>query len=76
METYYDAAAKANYAAVWSVQYGTEEQQQMLKECIREHTGAKEVVFGFHIDSGDDWSYIDHQSSDVAAEAFESKETK
>ena len=75
-EEYYYAAAKADYCAVWAVQYGSEEDQEMLKKVICEHTGAKEVVFDFQIDEcgKDNWSYIDHQSSDVAVDVFASEE--
>ena len=53
---YYDAITKANYAAVCST-YLKDNVKDMLIQVIKEHTGAKEVIFDINDDS-----YIDHQS--------------
>jgi hypothetical protein len=49
----------------------------MLEEVIKEHTGAHTVVLEKEEvgDWGYPYGYIDHQSSDVCLEAFNSKET-
>lgn len=74
-ETYSDALTKANYCAV--DQRGSEANMNMLKEVIKEQTGAKKVVIDFASEGADDddYSYIDHQSSGTAREAFQDKET-
>lgn len=81
VETYSDAATKASYAMVWAKQYSSEENLRLLKKVIQEHTGAKDVVFADYVGEDQDLAtgdydpgYIDHQSQDVAAEAFQSEE--
>lgn len=71
-----DPYTKANYAAVFAHE-GTPQMVDMLVNVIKEHTGAKEVEFGFTTElrssldaakPGEDnsvklpWAYIDHQS--------------
>lgn len=73
-EKYNDALTKANYAAVYT-RYD-EKLQQMLKDVIMHHTGAKEIVLNL----GEDVQfYIDHQSdvveSDHLIDAFDSADT-
>lgn len=65
-ETYNDAATKASYCLTFAKH--NEHHLAMLRRVIQEHTGADEVRF-----MGD--GYIDHQSSDVALEAFASDDT-
>lgn len=71
---YRDALIKANYCAVYAA--GNESKTEMLKEVISEHTGA-EVEILVQTDNYDKegYSYIDHQSSDTADDAFASRET-
>ncbi len=74
-ERFNDAMTKANYCAVYAKEYGGSD-LEMLKEVIREHTGAKAVVIAVDTDwHGHNYSYIDHESACVPAEAFSSKET-
>jgi hypothetical protein len=63
-----DAETKANYCAVYAMHDSYK--SDMLSEVLQEQTGAKEVEFAFS--DGD--SYIDHQSNDIASDAFGSKE--
>lgn len=67
VEDYYDPASKASYAYVYARDYGTKENMEMLRKVISAETES-EVEFV----EGD--GYIDHQSSDVCAEAFDSRE--
>jgi hypothetical protein len=60
-----DALTKANYCAEYSK--NKEYETEMLKEVIQEQTGANDVIIKCE-------GYIDHQSDDVASEAFSSKE--
>ena len=71
---YRDPETKANYCAVYAA--GNESKIEMLKEVISEHTGA-EVEILAQTDDYDkpNYSYIDHQSSDTADDAFASRET-
>ena len=66
-----DANTKANYCAVYA--YHDYYKSEMLKEVLLEQTGAREVDFSF--DKEGCGNYIDHQSYDVAKEAFANKET-
>jgi hypothetical protein len=72
-ESYNDALTKANYAAIDILH--NPELKDMLVNVIKEHTGAKEVVFEFDtwVNNGD--SYIDHQSQGTSLDAFASPET-
>lgn len=71
---YNDPLTKANYSAV--DQHTNHEHATMLKEVIKEHTGAKVVVFAFSLDwNTGGYSYIDHDSVGTAGQVFESKET-
>jgi hypothetical protein len=72
---YTDALTKANYCAVDSL--GDDTKQDMLKEVIKEYTGAKEVEILASDESWDSpyYSYIDHQSAGESEEAFSSHET-
>jgi hypothetical protein len=64
-----DARTKANYCAVYSMYDSCK--SDMLSEVLQEQTGAINVEFAF----SDGECYIDHQSNDVASDAFLSKET-
>jgi hypothetical protein len=69
---------RAEYAFTY-IQYDarSSDLKEMLKEVMEEHTGAK-VVFEEPTKNKEDWQtdgYIDHQSTDKAAEVFESKQT-
>ena len=71
-----DAATKASYCLTWlRDKMDTDTLAAMLIEVIKEGTGA--TVVKFVPEAGDfyEWGYIDHQSADVAAEAFESADT-
>jgi len=78
-DRHYDAATKASYCLVYAKTAAGDRQtacETMLRDVLTEATG-KPVRFisdppGVHIY---EWGYIDHQSSDVCAEAFASKET-
>lgn len=72
-----DAFVKANYCAVDVID--NEDLKDMLRSVIIEHTGAKNVVFGFKLKFiGEDYStydsYIDHQSEGTSHPAFTSFE--
>jgi hypothetical protein len=71
---YRDALIKANYCAVYAA--GNESKTEMLKEVISEHTGAEVEILVQRDDyDKEGYSYIDHQSSDTADDAFASRET-
>src|SRR4051812_42272587 len=80
-DTFRDAETKASYAYTYaSTTVGEGEEREahlrMLREVILEQTGADSVVFGAEAPSRwHDSGYIDHQSADVCAEAFESKDS-
>ena len=65
-EEYTGALAKANYCALDTIDCPV--QKQMLIEVLKEHTGAKEIIFKLE-------GYIDHQSLGTTESAFEDKET-
>lgn len=72
---YSDFLSKASYAYTYAVNYGTEENLEELKEVLLEYTNAKEVVLANRDDSA--WygtGYIDHQSTDEAAQIFETRD--
>ena len=73
-ERFDDAKTKANYCAV--DQFGNEVNMQMLMDVLKEHTGAKEIMFNFTTNWDVDelnHSYVDHQSYGTSSKAFESK---
>lgn len=71
-ECYHDAETKANYLAVY-VKNFEPSRKEMFEEVLKKHTGAEEIVYDFGEEFEDrNYSYIDHQSSDVGAKAFES----
>lgn len=74
-ERYNDSLVKANYLAV--TVFNREKEKAELIEVLKNHTGAKEVVFNFNIKDYDgvNWSYIDHDSEFVGLQAFTSSET-
>ena len=70
---YTDALTKANYCAV-DIQ-GDYNKEYLLKKIIKDHTGAKDVIFDF----SDEWdsanhSYIDHEGHGTTYELFSSEE--
>lgn len=74
VEDYNNSWDKANYCAVASL--WSDDRQTMLKEVIMEITGCDEVI----IEASEEYdspyySYIDHQSSDTADEAFADKDS-
>ncbi len=76
-EKFNDAQTKADYAAVFAI--GDDKLQNMLTDVLREHTGAKKIVYDLTRDwKNDNYSYIDHQSDrsegGKAFEVFESPE--
>lgn len=67
-ESYNDALSKANYIATYL--HGCDKnsaKKEMFERVLLKETGAAEVVYET------DNAYIDHQSSDVAGDAFESE---
>lgn len=74
VEEYNDATTKASYCLTWAKEYGSEKHEEMLKEAIKEHTGAETVEFVPAVSEYYQWGYIDHQSSDVCQKAFGSRE--
>lgn len=75
-EKYNDPLTKANYCAVDV--FKQEDSKDMLKKVIIEHTGAKDVIFGFttEYENGNlEYSYIDHDSEGCTCSAFESEQT-
>lgn len=78
VEDYWDAESKASYCITWVRQYSNDKEnhEEMLRKVIMEHTGSKQVVFLCNTDwAKGDYYYIDHQSSDVCEEAFQSEES-
>ena len=73
--THYDAAMKASYCLTYAKSDGGRDADaQMLTEVLHEAMGC-EVEFMRSGSAYHEWGYIDHQSDDVCAPAFESKET-
>jgi hypothetical protein len=66
-ETYNDALTKANYCAVDAE--GDNKKLEMLSKLIKQHTGAKEVIYELKN------SYIDHQSQGTSYKAFSDLES-
>ena len=71
-ETYHSARSKASYCAIDTI--NDPKSREMLEKVLKDHTGAKSIVY--HI--SDDWndpnySYIDHQSAGTSFEAFASE---
>lgn len=71
-ERYYEPEEKASYAMAYAANRPSGECLEMLDQVIKEQTGSKTVYFGE--DNCRNFGYIDHQSADVCARAFESKE--
>lgn len=74
IESYNDSTTKASYCLTYLMQFDDNNLEiNMLKDVVKEISGAKSVEFipndGYYA-----WGNIDHQSSDVASEAFESRE--
>ena len=75
-ERYTDPLTKANYCAVYAKQYGKPEDTEMLKEVMEQQTGAAIEISAQNEEyEKPHYSYIDHQSDNVAAKAFESTES-
>jgi hypothetical protein len=78
IDEYNDAAMKAAYCLTWIKTCNDENDPKVskyeasLKGVIEEVCKAKEVRFIQETDKYYPWGYIDHQSSDRCAEAFES----
>lgn len=70
-ETYNDAETKASYCLTYCKNYDPSK-LDMLTRVIMSQTGAR--VIAYVGESDNDWGYIDHQSSDVCAMAFEDEE--
>ena len=80
VEEFRDAAAKASYCYTFATTVAAEEEGKALLDrlakLIREQTGCSEVKFCVLRREGEEnRGYIDHQSKDVAREAFENDET-
>lgn len=71
--SYVGLAHKASYAYTYAANYGTEENLNELREVLLEYTNAEEVIFQKYKDDWYPTGYIDHQSDDVAAEIFETR---
>ena len=65
-DTYYSALSKADYCAL--DMGGDPVKKEMLIRVIKNHTGAKDVIF-------DLTGYIDHQSAGTSDDAFKNDET-
>lgn len=77
-EKYNDALTKANYCAIYAINtYGVDsDKYEMLEDVLKTQTGANGVILDMSVDYGDDnYSYIDHNSSDAVLSAFDSKES-
>lgn len=79
VESYNSPLIKANYCAIDQCNEDGPD-RDMLVKVIKEHTGAKDVIFNFYTDYSTDlakenYSYIDHQSLGTASDAFESEQT-
>lgn len=81
-EKYNDSLTKLNYASIYalfeaSIGNSKENLKDLLLEVVKEHTGAKEIIFNFSVNDTENtnYSYIDHQSTDTAKDAFSSKES-
>lgn len=76
-DQYTDVNTKASYCYTW-IQYAHESERdkfkKMLVNVIKEQTGAIEVVFRQSTGEYYAEGYIDHQSTDRCAEAFESED--
>lgn len=73
-EKFSDALTKANYCAVYAVLHRNDLINQLI-EVIKDQTGANNVILDISDDcSKSNWSYIDHDSFDVAAAAFGSND--
>lgn len=73
-EKFSDALTKSNYCAVYAVLHRNDLINQLI-EVIKDQTGANNVILDISDDcSKSNWSYIDHDSFDVAAAAFGSND--
>lgn len=73
-EKFDDCLTKANYCAVHASH--SEDLTRRLKNVIKEHTGAKDVIIVASEDYNHaNWSYIDHESLGTCDVAFKSDET-
>lgn len=69
-EKFNDAFTKANYCAVYVVLYSPHLTDRLVK-VIKDQTGANNVIFNISDDvNSSTYSYIDHDSYDVAEAAF------
>lgn len=77
IEDYNSFYVKASYCLTYAKQINDESLIAILAEVISKNTGATEVVFKPWCFGSDysEWGYIDHQSSDVCAEAFACEES-
>lgn len=69
LESYRDPITKANYCATYVTQTENLELAAMLIKVIKDFTG-HDVVITASNEYADTWSYIDHQSTYIAEEAF------
>lgn len=66
-----DAFEKANYAAVASM--NNDLFRETLIQVIKDQTGCEAIIFDFSDEyNGGDWSYIDHDSTDVCPRDYDS----
>jgi hypothetical protein len=66
---YNGAYTKASYALTYALKRGNERELDLLRDVIKDATETDEVIFK------DNDGFIDHQSSDVCADAFLSYDT-
>lgn len=74
-ENYTGVRDKASYALTLTQYFNNEEEVlERLRNVIKEHTGAREVIFpvGDKEETYYDKGYVDHQSVDLGNEIFES----
>ena len=72
-DTYYDAASKASYCLTAATESNNTGQLEMLRNVIKQQTGATTVVFE-ETHGYQKQGYVDHQSEGVANAAFENEE--
>lgn len=74
----YDCESRINFAYLQTIEGKNEKWLQMLEEVIKENSNVKDIEYNISLDyNGENWGYIDHQSSACEGEnteIFDSKE--
>jgi hypothetical protein len=71
IQSYHGVEDRINYAATYALNY---RDTNLLTEVLKEYTGANEIIYPEDNGGWSDTGYIDHQSTEVASEIFESEE--